>query len=272
MSDATTNVSPREAWGRQMARIGEDHGFFHRLGKDHAALFVKEGDTLVVSFDRADRLWDKGAEGLPLGFDCVVHHEWSALCILSAGRTWFRGKEIEEALYHLAGNGFFLSYKRVIILASGPDCGHAAARAAALIPSASVFLCQPAAAVSALNAPFETRFDADRRRGNPDFPGPIGPEALERAAQTFVLFDPTVQDEAAQAALFRARDTNRVSVPFAGPALDRALRRRDVLVPLTKRLAADRLEPSDIRIMLRPALRADTPYLGRRVKSALARG
>lgn len=267
MPDTIAPLDPRHAWLRHLGRIGADHGFFDRISARHMALFVDEGDTLILSFDRADRTWDQGDAGLPLGFDCVRALEYSLLSLLSLGRTWFRDDAVEDLLQSLVDDGFFASYKQVLILATGPDCGHAAARAARHVPGARVLLSRPAAAISATNAPFETRFK-EARRTDPDTPPPLGPEALQTAAATTILFDPSRAPEAAQAALFRAPNTQRIGLPHTGPALDRAMARGEVLVPLTRHLQSGTLTPQHAREILRPTLRRDPGYLARLAQAA----
>ncbi|UWQ97080.1 hypothetical protein K3728_07630 [Rhodobacteraceae bacterium M385] len=254
-----------------MARIGEAHGFFTRISTRHMALFVDEGETLVLSFDRADRTWHQGDAGLPLGFDCLRALEFSLLSILSVGRTWFRDTSVEEMLQNLAQESFFSSYKEVLILASGPDCGHAAARAARFVPGAKVLLSRPAAAISAQDAPFETRFTADRRI-DPDTPPPLGPEALRHAESTTILFDPTNVPEAAQAALFTAPNTARIALPHTGAALDRTFAKGEVIVPLSQHLHMGTLTPQKAREILRPSLRRDPGYLARLSANAASSG
>lgn len=263
MPDTTAPIDPRHAWVKRLSRIGSDHGMFARLDARHLALMVEEdADTLLVSFDRADRLWSNGADGLPLGFAAVPAHDVSYLSLMSIGRSWFRSAEVDAMLSGLAGDGFFASFRKIILIAAGPDCGHAAARAAAYMPGADVFLSRPAAAIGATHAPFETRFRADRRM-NPDMPPPFGPDALGKAASTTILFDPRDRADAAQAALFNGARTARIGVPLAGAALNRALTRTGTIVPLTQHMIRDRLTPAKTRATLRRALRSDPAYRAR---------
>ena len=263
MPDTLAPSSPRQAWARHMARIGADHGFFHRLGRRHAALYVQEGETLVLSFDRADALWDQGDTALPLGFDLVQAREWSLLSLMSFGRTWFRETEVEVFLTTLTETGFFAGFDQVLIVAHGPQCTHAAARMAAQIPGARVLLSSPVAAVGATDAPFETRFAEDRRRGNPDLPPPLPPEALQEADQTFVLFDPTIALDAAQAAMLRAPNTERLPLPAAGASLEAAMRSQHVLVPVMTGIANGSLTRARLRTLLRRSIRRDPAYIDR---------
>lgn len=271
MPDTITPLDPRRAWASHMGRIGADHGFFNRLSARHMALFVEEGETLVLSFDRVERLWDQGDSGLPLGFECVTALEYSLLSLIAVGRTWFRDAAVETLLRDLVKDGFFASYKQVLIIATGPDCGHAAARSAQHIPGAKVLLSRPAAAISATHAPFETRFKTARRT-DPDTPPPLGPEALQNAAATTILFDPAAPAEAAQAALFHAPGTTRIAMPQTGPALDRAVARGEALVPLTRHLLNDTLTAQRTREILRPILRRDPGYLARLTTAAASNG
>ncbi|QXT38810.1 hypothetical protein [Gymnodinialimonas ceratoperidinii] len=271
MPDTQAPLDPRQSWLRHMGRIGAAHGFFNRISSRHMALFVDEGDTLVLSFDRADRTWDQGDRGLPLGFDCLRALEFSLLSILSAGQTWFRDAAVETLLQGLVDDGFFASYKTVLIIANGPDCGHAAARAARFVPGAQVLLNRPAAATSATHAPFERRFKASRQH-DPDTPPPLGPEALQTAASTTILFDPKNPSEAAQAALFRAPNTARVGLPYSGSALEHTFTKGEVLVPLARLMQGKALTPAKARKILRPSLRRDPDYLARLSAAAIRKG
>ncbi|MEJ6388197.1 hypothetical protein [Gymnodinialimonas ulvae] len=263
MPDTSVPIDPRRAWVKRLSRIGSDHGMFARLDTRHLALMVEEdADTLLVSFDRADRLWSNGADGLPLGFAAVPAHDVSYLSLMSVGRSWFRSAEVDALLQGLAGDGFFASFRTILLVAAGPDCGHAAARAAALMPGAHVLLARPAAAIGAAHAPFETRFRADRRL-DPDRPTPFGPDALGKAASTTILFDPRDRNDAAQAALFRGVRTTRVGFPLAGAALTRALTRTGTIVALTQHMMREKLSPAATRAALRTALHSDAAYRAR---------
>ncbi|MBF9045381.1 hypothetical protein HKCCE4037_18740 [Rhodobacterales bacterium HKCCE4037] len=263
MPDTAAQMDPRREWLRHLGRIGADHGLFTRLDGRHLALMVEEeSDTLLVSFDRMDQLWQHGAEGMPLGFDAVPAHNVSFLSLMSAGRSWFRSTEVEAMLSGLAKDGYFASFRKIIVLAASPDCGHAAARAVAHMPGARVLLARPAAAISAAHAPFETRFRS-ARRADPDTPPPLGPEALAHASGTTILFDPRDPCDAGQAAMFRAPNTTRIGFPLAGRALDRALAAPEAIVPLTRHLMRDTLTARTARAILRPILRADPVYRAR---------
>jgi hypothetical protein len=79
----------QNTWMGRMAQIGGEHGLFERIGENHLGLYVDEGDTLLVAFDRADRARDIATDGLPAGFEMVRRRSWSLLSIMAQGETWF---------------------------------------------------------------------------------------------------------------------------------------------------------------------------------------
>ena len=79
----------QNSWAGRMARIGAEHGLFDRIGKNHLGLYVEEGDTLLVAFDRAERARETAADGLPAGFEMVRRRSWSLLSIMATSDTWF---------------------------------------------------------------------------------------------------------------------------------------------------------------------------------------
>ena len=190
MTAANTPERPSRAdWQARMNEIGRTHGFFERVGRDHFALYVQEGNTLLVSFDEVDRVIEKGDDALPVGFEAVKKREWSMLSILSDGRTWFRDAGLYRFFDKLTDEGFFDSFDQVIFLGAGPMSGHAAAAYSVAAPGAKVLVLSPAATLDRETAPFELRFRAAWRK---DFNSRYGyaPDMLDSAAQTFVIYDP----------------------------------------------------------------------------------
>jgi hypothetical protein len=97
----------RNSWMLRMARIGSEHGLFDRIGKSHLALFVDEGDTLLVAFDRAERARDVAADGMPAGFEMVRRRSWSLLSIMAQGETWFLDDALTRFFQTLHKRGVF---------------------------------------------------------------------------------------------------------------------------------------------------------------------
>jgi hypothetical protein len=262
MPHSTAQIDPRLSWAERIRQIGADHGLFARLDARHMALMVDEdSDTLLISFDRADYLWSQGAAGLPLGFPAVPAHGISFLSLMSVGRTWFESLEFEAFIEGLTMEGFFASYARIFVLAAGPDCGYAAARAITHIPGAQVVLARPASSMDAALPSIESRFSTPTQA-----PKPLGATALARAMQATILFDPSDPIDAAQTAVFRSPNIVRVAIPLAGAGLVRALRNTKTLLALTNHLINDTLAEPTAYALLRDVLQSDPAYRARLVR------
>lgn len=270
-STSTSAFGTRHDWLDHLARIGRDHGAFNRLGPDHHALFVEEGDTLLVSFDEIGRITEDTRDGMPDGFALVQRREWSLLSVLADGPTWFRDPAIAAFLTALARSGVLSGYRRILMTGLGPMCGHAACAYARLLPGASVLASRPVASLSHRTAPFERRF-AEARKGRLDHPFGRGPDGLRHARRAVLLYDPMAVSDAAQIALYRTDNTDWVALPHSGPGLETAVRDAPTLIHLLTAMADGPLPPATVRNILRPALRRDPAYLDRLTQTARAKG
>ena len=117
---------PRGEWLSALRKIGEERGFSEPLGKKHAAIFVEEGDTLLVSFETMGGVETLSETRTPLGFDMVAREGWSHLALLSHGDTWFRDRRVWGFFDQLLDDGFFDDFDNVIFYGAG-SCGYAAA-------------------------------------------------------------------------------------------------------------------------------------------------
>lgn len=260
----------RSDWLGRLSDIGRNHGFFERIGADHLALFVQEGDTLVVSFDRAARVFADEADGLPPGFEAVQKREWSLLSILSTGDSWFRAPDLMDFFDSLAASGFFESFTQVIFLGFGPANGHAACAYASAAPGALVLTSAPAATLNPELAGFDRRFRRDRAH---DFSRYGDAAALAASAREVVLlYDPTDGASAAHAAQFRAPCITRVPLRFLGPAPHRLVTAGGLLMPLLRALVNGRLTRARVAELIRPVRRADSAYLWRLAQIAQGQG
>lgn len=261
----------RDAWLRRIAQIGAEHGLHDRIGKRHLGLFVEEGETLVVAFDRADRSWSEAFDGLPAGFEMVRRRSWSLLSVMAMGETWFRDPALVRFFGTLSRSGIFRAYDRVLFYGVGPECGFAACVYSATVPGAKVLAANPVATLRHEDVPFERRFRAARRL---DFSGAFGhaPWALETASEAVILYDPTETADAAHAALFDGANTTRVGLPYAGRGLAEILHGEEACVPLLRDLARGRADPAKIRQTLKMAVRENAGTMIRRTRAALVQG
>lgn len=257
-------------WFARLSRIGGAHGFFERLGKEHLGLFVQEGDTLVVSFDQAARVYGEQADGLPLGFEAVRKREWSLLSILSLGDPWFRAADLVAFFDRLADDRFFDSFETVIFLGFGPTNGHAACAFSAAAPGALVLASAPAATLDPERAGFDRRFLAARRCDFTRYGD--APSLLSGAREAVILFDPTDPLSAAHAAQFRGKTITLAPLRFTGPAPHRLILDGGLLMTFLGALAKGRLSRERVARLLRPVRRADPGYLLRLARTAQTQG
>ena len=272
MLDANAEPRPTRAeWQDRMAEIGKMHGFFDRLGRDHFALYVQEGDTLLVSFDEVARVVANGAEALPVGFEAVRKREWSMLSILADGRTWFRDSGIYSFFDKLIDEDFFDSFERVIFLGTGPMCAYAAAAFSVASPGCSVLLMSPAATLNREAAPFELRFRAAWRKCFTDRYG-YAPDMLEGASAAYVIYDPQEILDAAHAALFNGKTTHRLRFRGAGPSILPLLEPHSNLDRILKATANGRMTQLRFSQITRRLRQTNQTYLERLLARAEDRG
>lgn len=112
----------RNEWLSNLRGIGEERGFAEPLGKAHAAIFVEDGDTLLVSFETTPGIEALSTTRTPLGFDMVGSHGWSVLTVLAHADTWYRDERVFSFFDHLMDDSFFDEFDKVIFYSAGP-CG-----------------------------------------------------------------------------------------------------------------------------------------------------
>jgi hypothetical protein len=261
----------RNSWMLRMARIGSEHGLFDRIGKSHLALFVDEGDTLLVAFDRAERARDVAADGMPAGFEMVRRRSWSLLSILAQGETWFLDDALTRFFQTLHKRGVFDGYRRVIFYGVGPDCGFAATTFARFAPGALVLSAGPVATLDPARAPFERRFRSARRL---PFTGPMGfgPAGIAAAGHALILHDPTEIAPAAHGALYSGANVTRVGLPHAGRDFSRILQEGEAAMPVLRLLERGEATPEAVRAALKEACRRNPGTMVRRTRAALVQG
>lgn len=244
-------------WGARFRAIGDAQGFYEPLGRLHAACFVDQRDTLLVTFETLPRIQRAG--GTPLGFRLRHATGWSSLTLVSKGDTWFRSPSVAGFFDQLRRDAFFDDFERVLFYGAGPG-GYAACSYARACPGARVLALAPQATLDPRVAGWDPRF---RRMRRLPFGGRYGfaPDGLRQAAEAWVLFDPQEPHDAMHAALFDDL-AHRVRTPFLGPAPDQALERMGLLQPLLEAVAEDRLTPAGFARMMR-ARRDFAPYLRR---------
>lgn len=250
----------RTEWLDELRLIGESRGFSEPLGKNHAAVFVEDGDTLLVTFESMSGIEALSGTRTPFGFDMVRSHGWSSLSVLSHGDTWFRDPRIFGFFDQLLDDGFFDEFENVIFYGAGP-CGYAAAAYSVAAPGARVLMLQPQATLDPRVTEWDDRFPEQRRL---DFTSRYGfaPDMIDAAQQAHVLYDPRERLDAMHSALFERRNVMRHRMPFMGGALQSDLMALDLLPAILEAVAEDKLNTSSFAEIMR-ARRDHPPYLRR---------
>ncbi|EPX81968.1 hypothetical protein [Salipiger mucosus] len=248
----------RSQWIRAISEVGEAEGFAEPLGKRHHAIFVEEGDTLLVTFESLPGIEALSGTATPLGWEMVKRNGWSHLGVISARDTWFRDARVYGFFDALLDDGFFDEFDNVIFYGAGP-CGYAAAAFSVAAPGARVVMLQPQATLDPRVTEWDDRF-AEMRRLNFTSRYGYAPDMLDAAQHAWVLYDPQERLDAMHSALFERRNVTRFRLPHMGAALQGDLIGLDLIAPILTAAAEDRLDSASFAKLMR-ARRDHTPYL-----------
>ena len=244
-------------WLEKLTDITDEDGYTEQLGARHAAIFVEEKSTLLVTFETHQGIDTLSDMGHPMGWDMVKALKWSHLCLVSNGDTWFRDERVYGYIDRLVDDGFFEDFEQVIFYGAGP-CGYAAAAFSVAAPGAKVLLLQPQATLDPGIAEWDHRFRHMRRTSFTDRYG-YAPDMLEAAQEAFLLYDPNQAQDAMHAALFDQPNVTRFRMRHIGPTMEQSLIRMNVLLRIIAQLSADKLSTRRIARLFR-ARREDRAY------------
>lgn len=206
-----------EEWMSCLDALGEEHGYFERLGEDHAALFVDAGPRLLVTFETVEGA-RRGPGAAPRGLDQVTRNGWSLLALFAEGETWFRDPAVWGTFDRLTDDGFFEDFDSVLFTGAGAS-GYAAAAFSVASPGARVLSLRPYATLDPALVGWDRRHLPERRR---DFTSRYGyaPEMLDAAQQAWIVHDPGYAPDAMHAALFHRPNVSLLRCPLAGVRVD----------------------------------------------------
>lgn len=245
-------------WLAAVEELCDEDGYLERLGKRHYAAFVEKSATLLVSFETLQGIPALSSLAQPFGWEMLLDHGWSSLCIASDGDTWFRDPAVYGYFDRLIDDGFFDEFEEVIFYGAGP-CGYAAAAYSVAAPEARVLAVQPQATLDPRVTEWDDRFLAMRRA---DFTSRYGyaPDMLDGATAAYVIYDPRQQLDAMHAALFTRPNTTKLRLRHMGDAIQTDLLEMEQLAPLLLAIAEDSLDDLGFARMMR-ARRTHPPYL-----------
>lgn len=187
-------------WFARLEEIGDEAGHFQWLGRNHAAFFVDESPTLVVTFETVASIRTHQPGQLPLGYHVAKGRGWSHLCLIARGNTWYRDPSVYAYFDRLVDDAFFEDFDRVVFWGNGM-AGYAAAAFSVTAPGATVILGAPQATLDPSIAGWDPRFAEMRRTSFTDRYG-YAPDMTEGAGPVYVIFDPEQNLDAMHAALF----------------------------------------------------------------------
>ncbi|MBW0157094.1 phosphoadenosine phosphosulfate reductase [Sedimentimonas flavescens] len=220
----------REAWRRELIRIGDEGGFFRELGEQHTALHVRAGDTLVVTFENLDHVFELNGNRLPWGFDFIRSHGWSILGLMAHDWTWYRDPAVYDFFDTLRHEGFFEQFSQVVFYGASMG-GYAAAAFSAAAPGATVITISPQASLDKALVPWETRYSKAWDRDFSDRYG-YAPDSLRAADSVYLLFDPLAELDANHAALFQGDNITRLHCRMMGHRIASAMQGMGILKPV----------------------------------------
>ncbi len=245
-------------WLDTIEDIAEDHGYFEPLGPKHSATFIDRGPVLIVTFETIESIRSRAHCDVPMGWELIDNTDWSQLCLLSSGETWFRHRAVYEYFDRLVDDGFFENFDRVIFYGA-ESCGYAATAFSVVAPGSTVIALSPQATLDPAVTGWDDRFHHMRRTSFTDRYG-YAPDMLDAAEQCFVLYDPGFDDDAMHAALFTRSNVTKIRCPHLDAQIEAFLRRMDLIKPLLQIAATRTLRPADFYTALRER-RNYLPYL-----------
>lgn len=246
---------PVAEWFARLEEIGEEHGHFHRLGRDHAALFIDAGKSLLVTFETVEAA-RRGPT--PRGFDFAGRLGWSVMGFLSEGDTWFRDPAVYGTFDRLSDDGFFEDFDQVLFMGSG-SCGYAAAAYSVAAPGARVLALRPQATLDPAMTGWDKRFLRDRRR---DFTSRYGyaPEMVDAADHAWIVHDPGHAPDAMHAALFRRPNVTLLRAAHTGVRIEPLFDLMEISAPLAEAAMEGHLDRTTFARLWR-ARRETAPWL-----------
>lgn len=245
-------------WLAAIEELCDEDGYFERLGKRHFSAFIERSETLLVTFETLQGIPALSSLAQPLGWEMMLEHSWSSLCIASNGDTWFRDASVYGYFDRLIDDGFFDDFEQVIFYGAGP-CAYAAAAYSVAAPGSRVLAVQPQATLDPRVTEWDDRFTTMRRT---DFTTRYGyaPDMLDGAQSAYVVYDPRETFDAMHAALFTRPNTRKLRLRFMGDAIQTDLLEMEQLSQLLLAIANDSLDDLAFARMMR-ARRDHPPYL-----------
>lgn len=245
-------------WFDRLRKLGQETGFFKKLGASHAALFHDDGPTLLVTFESLADIRRFNDDELPLGYHMAREKGWSHLCIVAQKDTWYRDPAVYALFDRLDDGDFFDQFDNIVFYGAGM-AGYAAAAFSVVAPGATVIAVQPQATLNPRIANWDPRFPHMWRTSFTDRYG-FAPNMIEGAAAAFILYDPEQNLDAMHAALFVRPHVTLLPCRNLGRDIGRSLVEMRILPSVLSAAATRSFDERLFRIFYR-ARRNYRPYL-----------
>ncbi|MEZ5779950.1 MAG: phosphoadenosine phosphosulfate reductase [Paracoccaceae bacterium] len=245
-------------WFARIEEIGEEAGYFEPLGADHAAFFVDDSPTLLVTFETVRQIRDRQPGQLPMGYHVARARAWSHLCLIASADNWYRDPTVYAYFDRLVDDGFFEDFDHVVFYGAGM-CGYAAAAFSVTAPGATVIAVQPQATLDPRLAGWDPRFVDKRRLSFTDRYG-YAPDMTDGAGKVFVIYDPEQALDAMHAALFARPHARLIGCQHLGRDIGVALDQMRILPSMLAAASSDALDERLFAIFYR-SRRNYRPYL-----------
>lgn len=239
----------RAEWKEELRALGRDQGFCEDIGSEHTALFVRRSDTLIVTFENLDHVFDNNETRLPWAFDFIEKRNWSILGLMAHGWTWYRDEDVFDFFDRLRDEGFFDGFKRVMFYGASMG-GYAATAFSAACPGATVFAISPQATLDRSLASWETRYRGAWHRNYNSRYG-YAPHMTDSAAKVHLFYDPRWQLDAMHAALFQGANVTKYNTRFFGHRIASLWIQLGILKPLVEAAVEDKLDETEYYKLLR---------------------
>ena len=220
----------KDRWTAELKAMGDQHGFYEELGRDHTALFVENGKTLIVTFENLDHVFDNNSSRLPWGFDFVQSQGWSILGLMAHDWTWYRDEDVFDFFDKLKADGFFEQFDTVVFYGASMGA-YAACTFSSACPGAKVIAISPQATLDRDVTSWEVRYQKAWKRDYTTRYG-YGPDMVTTASDVFILFDPLESLDAMHAALFQGDNITKLKCRFMGHRIASAFINMKILKPV----------------------------------------
>ncbi|PSL19144.1 phosphoadenosine phosphosulfate reductase [Shimia abyssi] len=236
-------------WQANLQKIGAAEGFYEALGKEHTALYVERGDTLIVTFENLDHVYERAEDRMPWGYDFVTSRGWSMLGMMAHNWSWYRDTDVHDFFDRLRDEGFFDRFQNVIFYGASMGA-YASAVFSSAAPGATVICISPQATLDREVASWETRYRKAWRRNFHDRYG-YAPDMVASAQAVHVFYDPRAPLDAMHAALFHGDNVQKYRCRFMGHRIASLWLQIGVLKPVIEGCVAGTLTPHEFYTLLR---------------------